>query len=60
MFLYLNNDLFIKVEAHDDDVNTVTFADNTSQIVYSGGDDGLCKVRQLDIILFICCNSKVI
>uniref|UniRef100_A0A0V0G5M9 Putative ddb1-and cul4-associated factor 11ddb1-and cul4-associated factor 11 n=1 Tax=Triatoma dimidiata TaxID=72491 RepID=A0A0V0G5M9_TRIDM len=38
------NDRTLKVEAHDDDVNTVTFADNTSQIVYSGGDDGLCKV----------------
>lgn len=25
-------------------MNTVAFADSTSQILYSGGDDGLCKV----------------
>lgn len=30
--------------AHDDDTNSVVFADNTSQILYSGGDDGLAKV----------------
>ncbi|XP_015191520.1 PREDICTED: DDB1- and CUL4-associated factor 11 isoform X1 [Polistes dominula] len=33
-----------RIEGHDDDVNTVAFADNTSQILYSAGDDGLCKV----------------
>ncbi|KAF7988484.1 hypothetical protein HCN44_001057 [Aphidius gifuensis] len=34
----------IKIEGHSEDANTVAFADNTSQILYSGGDDGLCKV----------------
>ncbi|KAK9503450.1 hypothetical protein O3M35_010002 [Rhynocoris fuscipes] len=38
------NDRSLKIEAHDDDVNTVAFADKASVIVYSGGDDGLCKV----------------
>ena len=33
-----------QIQAHDDDVNTVIFADDSSQIIYSGGDDGLCKV----------------
>lgn len=33
-----------KIDAHDDDVNTVCFADDSSQILYSGSDDGLCKV----------------
>ncbi|XP_012140236.2 DDB1- and CUL4-associated factor 11 [Megachile rotundata] len=33
-----------RIEAHDNDVNTVVFADDTSQILYSAGDDGLCKV----------------
>ncbi|XP_076470711.1 DDB1- and CUL4-associated factor 11-like [Babylonia areolata] len=32
------------VDAHDDDVNAVAFADDSSQILFSGGDDGLCKV----------------
>ncbi|XP_015127239.1 DDB1- and CUL4-associated factor 11 isoform X2 [Diachasma alloeum] len=34
----------IKIEGHAEDANTVAFADSTSQILYSGGDDGLCKV----------------
>ncbi|XP_076337040.1 DDB1- and CUL4-associated factor 11-like isoform X3 [Tachypleus tridentatus] len=34
----------LKVRSHEDDVNTVDFADSTSQIIFSGGDDGLCKV----------------
>lgn len=33
-----------QIEAHEDDVNAVTFADETSHILYSGSDDGLCKV----------------
>lgn len=33
-----------RIEAHDNDINTVVFADDVSQILYSGGDDGLCKV----------------
>ncbi|KAG0482387.1 hypothetical protein HPP92_010471 [Vanilla planifolia] len=31
-------------EAHLSDVNTVTFADETGNIMYSGGDDNICKV----------------
>ncbi|CAG2062716.1 unnamed protein product, partial [Timema podura] len=38
------NQRALRIEGHDDDVNTVAFADETSQIFYSGGDDGLCKV----------------
>ncbi|XP_025158847.1 DDB1- and CUL4-associated factor 11 isoform X2 [Harpegnathos saltator] len=34
----------LRVAGHYDDVNAVAFADNTSQIFYSAGDDGLCKV----------------
>jgi WD repeat-containing protein 23 len=31
-------------EAHDDDINAVEYADSSSQIVYSGSDDGTVKV----------------
>lgn len=34
----------LKIRAHDGDVNAVAFADKTSQILFSAGDDGLCKV----------------
>jgi len=34
----------MQVGAHDDDVNAVSFADETSNILLSGSDDGLCKV----------------
>lgn len=34
----------LKIEGHNDDVNTVCFCDNTSQLLFSGSDDGLCKV----------------
>lgn len=47
-FLYVYdrecNQRALRIDGHDDDVNTVAFADNTSQILYSGGDDGFCKV----------------
>ncbi|GAV06680.1 hypothetical protein RvY_16627 [Ramazzottius varieornatus] len=33
-----------KIKTHSDDVNTVAFADNTSHILYSGGDDGIIRV----------------
>lgn len=33
-----------KIQAHEYDVNSVVFADNSSHIIYSGGDDGLLKV----------------
>jgi len=36
--------MFEQVEAHEDDVNAVAFADEGSQILFSGSDDGLCKV----------------
>jgi len=32
------------VSAHEDDVNAVAFADETSNILLSGSDDGMCKV----------------
>ncbi|XP_064598858.1 DDB1- and CUL4-associated factor 11-like isoform X2 [Liolophura sinensis] len=38
------NDRILKIDAHEDDVNAVAFADESSQILFSGGDDGLCKV----------------
>ncbi|XP_052816129.1 DDB1- and CUL4-associated factor 11-like isoform X2 [Mya arenaria] len=34
----------LKIETHEDDVNAVAFADRSSQILFSGGDDGLIKV----------------
>jgi WD repeat-containing protein 23 len=47
-FLYVFNrecnQRVLKIEAHEDDVNTVAFADETSNILFSAADDGLCKV----------------
>ncbi|KAJ8925080.1 hypothetical protein NQ315_001252 [Exocentrus adspersus] len=34
----------LKIPAHEYDVNSVVFADDSSHIIYSGGDDGLIKV----------------
>lgn len=34
----------LKIESHEDDVNAVAFADSSSHILFSGGDDALCKV----------------
>lgn len=34
----------LRFRGHDKDVNTIAFADNTSQIFYTGSDDGLCKI----------------
>lgn len=34
----------LKIRSHEDDVNSVAFADSSSQILFSAGDDGLCKV----------------
>ena len=39
------NCFIFQIVAHDDDVNAVAFADESSQILFSGGDDGLCKVN---------------
>ncbi len=33
-----------QIPAHDDDVNAVAFADTTTHILASGGDDGICKI----------------
>ena len=33
-----------QIDAHQDDANAVAFADESSQIIFSGGDDGICKV----------------
>lgn len=35
-----------QVHGHEDDINAVAFADASSHILFSGGDDGLCKVCQ--------------
>ncbi|KAK3515421.1 hypothetical protein QTP70_019915 [Hemibagrus guttatus] len=34
----------LKIDAHEDDVNAVAFADASSQLLFSGSDDALCKV----------------
>ncbi|CAI7817994.1 unnamed protein product, partial [Closterium sp. NIES-54] len=38
------NQPILRVKAHQDDVNAVAFADETSQLIYSGSDDRICKV----------------
>ncbi|XP_070537289.1 DDB1- and CUL4-associated factor 11-like [Ptychodera flava] len=38
------NERTLRIDSHEDDINAVSFADSGSQILYSGGDDGLCKV----------------
>ena len=35
-----------RIHAHNDDVNAVSFVDDRTHILASGGDDGLCKVYQ--------------
>lgn len=45
------NKRVLKIQSHEDDVNSVAFADSTSQILFSAADDGLCKVCLL--VLFI-------
>merc|ERR1712071_533726 len=39
-----SNQRTLKIAAHEEDVNTVAYADETSQILFSGSDDGICKV----------------
>ncbi|XP_062916188.1 DDB1- and CUL4-associated factor 11 isoform X2 [Mobula hypostoma] len=39
-----HNKRTLKIDSHEDDVNAVSFADLGSQILFSGGDDALCKV----------------
>ncbi|KAF5293504.1 hypothetical protein FQA39_LY02989 [Lamprigera yunnana] len=47
-FIYVydrqSNRRSLRIRAHEYDVNSVAFADDTSHIIYSGGDDGLIKV----------------
>lgn len=40
-----------KINAHEDDANAVVYADNSGQVIFSGGDDGMVKVwdRRCDI-----------
>lgn len=33
-----------QIDAHEDDVNAVAFADSSSQLLFSGSDDALCKM----------------
>ncbi|KAL6615196.1 hypothetical protein ACP70R_037466 [Stipagrostis hirtigluma subsp. patula] len=35
-----------RIHAHVADVNVVTFADDTSNVLYSGSDDSLCKISE--------------
>ncbi|XP_011670539.1 DDB1- and CUL4-associated factor 11 isoform X2 [Strongylocentrotus purpuratus] len=45
------NERTMRIESHEDDVSAVCFADQSSQILFSGADDGMCKVwdrRMLD------------
>ena len=52
LFLYFSIVPFeLQVHGHEDDVNTVAFADDSSHILFSGADDGLCKVCVSEIIL---------
>lgn len=51
VFFYLLKTVVPKILAHEEDVNTVAYADETSQIFFSGSDDGICKV--IDFLLFI-------
>lgn len=46
MYIYdrRKNRRTLKIPAHEFDVNTVTFADDSSNLICTGGDDGLIKV----------------
>ena len=33
-----------QIDAHQDEANALSFADDSSHIIASGGDDGICKV----------------
>ncbi|XP_028781643.1 LEC14B homolog [Neltuma alba] len=39
--------LSLRIPAHVSDVNTVCFADESGHLIYSGSDDGSCKVNLL-------------
>lgn len=38
------NKLSLRISAHGSDVNSVCFADESGNLIYSGSDDNLCKV----------------
>ncbi|OIT06950.1 PREDICTED: LEC14B protein [Nicotiana attenuata] len=38
------NKLSLRISAHESDVNSVCFADESGHLIYSGSDDNLCKV----------------
>ncbi|KAM1083516.1 hypothetical protein ACFX19_022309 [Malus domestica] len=38
------NKVSLRIPAHQSDVNTVCFADESGHLIYSGSDDNLCKV----------------
>nr|CAB3463893.1 unnamed protein product [Digitaria exilis] len=38
------NKVSVRIHAHMDDVNAVTFADKSGNVLYSGSDDSLCKM----------------
>ncbi|KAI8566135.1 hypothetical protein RHMOL_Rhmol02G0016000 [Rhododendron molle] len=38
------NKLALRIPAHKSDVNSVCFADESGNVIYSGSDDNLCKV----------------
>ena len=43
----------MQIDAHQDEANAVSFADDSSHIIASGGDDGICKVSY-DILISKC------
>lgn len=40
----VTNKRTLRILAHEDDVNTVCFADESGNLIYSGSDDSFCKV----------------
>ncbi|XP_033113165.1 DDB1- and CUL4-associated factor 11-like [Anneissia japonica] len=46
----------LKIDAHEDDLSAVIFADDSSHIIYSGADDGMCKVWDRRCLSEICPN----
>ena len=43
-FIFIIIIIIIKVNTHQDDANGLAFSDSSGQILYTTGDDGLCKV----------------
>ncbi|PKI68820.1 hypothetical protein CRG98_010877 [Punica granatum] len=52
------NKLNIRITAHLSDVNTVCFADESGNLIYSGSDDKLCKVStKLGMVFGSCIDT---